>query len=257
MLTTRLHRLIGFVVLAAALVVPAATARPLPYAGKQLQPRDAVALVASHWPNSKVKATATMIAESQLWVGAWHDNFAQDGTLLSRDCGLYQINISGSKVGTAEEDSLRYTGTDPPTVAAVSRGNVDRAYKLWTAPWTRDGKSDYRRWQAWVAYTTGWAMFREAWVWSQIDDGVPGPWVATGRYLHKAVRAVANWYLLIKQDMNADQALAEARRLAMYWGAKGELRYSARLAVYWVYPVKPTAPPSDGLGPRPVVNNGY
>ncbi len=228
------------------------------YAGKTLMQREIVALVAPHWPNSKVKATATAIAESKGSLGAWHDNYDPDNNaFLSRDCGLFQINIQARYVGTQTEADLRTESMDAVEYKRVATNNVMAAYRLYTTPWIRDGKQDIRKWQPWVAYTSGWAMFPEAWVWHQEDGEPVGPWVPTGRYLHQAIRAVANWHLLIAKDMDREEAVAEAKRLASYWNIKdGTILYSDRNAVYWKYPTKPTAPPVDGVGPRPKSNNG-
>ena len=228
------------------------------YAGKTLMAREVVALIAPHWPNSKVKAVATSLAESKESLGAWHDNYDSDGNLSSRDCGLYQINIPARHIGTSTEDDLRTESMDADVYMRVAKNNVLAAYKLYTTAWMRDGKKDVRRWQPWVAYTSGWAMFPEAWVWHQEDGNPVGPWVPTGRYLHQAIRGVANWHLLIAKDMNSDEALAEAKRLADYWGIKdGALKYNDKSYVYWQYPAKPLNPPEDGVGKRPSTNDGF
>jgi hypothetical protein len=228
----------------------------MPYAGKQLQPRDIVALVNPHWPNQRVKATATCLAESQGYVGAWHDNL-YSGRVASRDCGLFQINIPSSQIGTQAESNLRTESLDPADYMPVAKWNVDAAYRLWARPWTRDGKKDYRRWQPWVAYSSGWAMFPESWVWHQQDGEPVGPWIPTGRYLHKACRAVANWHLLINGSLDIEGAKAECKRLLDQYGATDcGVSYSDRQAVYVVYPPKPTSPPEDGVGPRPKENDG-
>jgi hypothetical protein len=250
-----MRKLATVLALAAVLYAPSATAHSDPYAGIQLQPRAMVGVITQYWPNQKVKALATAIAESHLYVGAWHDNLDTFDALISRDCGVFQINLSRYYVGTPVEDQLRTSSRDPNVYGPVVANNVRAAYRLWASPWVRNGKPDYRRWQAWVAYGTGWAMFGEAWVWHQ-DNGVPvGPWVATGRYLHQAIRGVANYYI-VNSLMTESEALREAERLATQYGAKGELRFSDQKLVYWVFPPKPTAPPADGVGPRPIPNNG-
>lgn len=228
----------------------------MPYTGKFLMARDVVALVAPHFPNSKVKALATCLGESSLCVGAWHDNLNTAGEVVSRDCGLMQISIPARLIGTTTEFGLRTPSLEPDEYLEVAKANILAAYKLYTQPWIRNGKQDIRRWQPWVAYTTGWAMFGEPWVWKQTDGEPTGPWVETGRFLHKAIRGVANWHLLIAKDMNADEAFQEAVRLADVYGAKGTLLYNDKSFVYWTFPKAPVAPPADGVGPRPERNEG-
>src|SRR4029450_8854880 len=179
--------------------------------------RQFVSLVAPHWPNEKVKATATAMAESALSIGAWHDN-EKDGKITSRDCGLYQINIPAEQINTAVENSLRTDSKDEAVFMRVARTNVDAAYRKYVTPWVRDSKQDYRRWQPWYAYTTGWATFSKAWVWKQTGGEPTGPWTETGRYLHKGIRAVANWHYLIAKDMDETEAVDEAQRLAAHFG---------------------------------------
>src|ERR1051326_1341823 len=113
----------------------------MPFAGKQLQPREIVSHVAGHWPNSKVKAVATALGESAGFIGAWHDNMEPPDniTVLSRDCGLFQINIENKYIGTTVEDNLRTESTDPAVYEPIARNNTDAAYRLYETPWTRDG----------------------------------------------------------------------------------------------------------------------
>jgi hypothetical protein len=212
--------------------------------------REVVTLVAPHWPNSKVKATATAIAESHCSLGAWHDNIdkaGDEGRILSRDCGLAQISIDGGKIGSSLEASLRTESLDPAVYLPVAKANVRAAYKLW----------ERRKWQPWVAYTSGWAMWPEAWAWHRVDGEPAGPWVPSGRYLHQAIRAVANWHLLIAKDLGLTEALLEANRLANQYGiTKGDLDYDERHAIYWHYPPAPTEPPTGPPWGYPVPNNG-
>lgn len=224
----------------------------MPYAGKTLMQREVVALAAPHWPNQKVKATATAIAESHCSLGAWHDNPRDDGSIASRDCGLFQINIDGDEIGSAREGRLRTESLIPADYLDVARENVREAYGLWSR----------RKWQPWVAYTSGWAMFPEAWAWHHITDEhgkskPAGPWVPAGRYLHQAIRAVANWHLLIASDLGIGESLDEAIRLADQFGiTKGDIVYDVRHAVYWKYPPSPTEPPTDAAMGYPVRNDG-
>jgi hypothetical protein len=219
----------------------------MPYAGKTLMQREVVALVAPHWPNSKVKATATAIAESRQSLGAWHDNLRDDGTISSRDCGLFQISIDGDEIGSQKEGRLRTESLIPEEYLDVARYNVKWAYSLWAE----------RKWQPWVAYTSGWAMYPEAWAWHRIEGKPAGPWVTAGRYLHQAIRAVANWHLLIASDLSIEGAVANAEVLADQCGiTKGAIVYDARHAVYWKYPPAPTDPPTGEPWGYPIQNDG-
>lgn len=111
--------------------------------GLQLDPR-AVAAAAyaagPKWKDADVLAMATMVslAESLGYLRAYCDNFKDnaDGTrtLLSRDCGIWQINILAKFVGTKTEEDLY----DPVK-------NARAAYALY----------DRRKWQPWVAFDTG------------------------------------------------------------------------------------------------------
>jgi hypothetical protein len=79
------------------------------------------------------RATSIALAESQGYTRAYNDNFDANGKLLSRDVGIFQINIPASQVGTAIETDLY----DPAkNVAAMKR------------------LFDARGWQPWVAYTS-------------------------------------------------------------------------------------------------------
>lgn len=78
--------------------------------GPQLQPSQLAALAwnAGCWktPGALVRAVAVSLSESQGFVRAINDNRLADGTLLSRDVGLMQINIPASAVGTRTELDL-------------------------------------------------------------------------------------------------------------------------------------------------------
>lgn len=222
----------------------------MPYAGQQLQPRDCASLVNLHWPQNKTKALATLLAESQGYIEAYHLNFDTDGvTLLSEDCGIMQVNVRAADVGGARATQLL---TDPVY-------NVGEARKLYDAPWIRDGVTDKRRFEPWVSYTSGWATFPEFWVWHQ-EAGVPvGPWVPTGRYIQKAIAGVANWHSLIEQDMTPEEALVFAQGRADVFGVKVKPTFAYKNGlpiVTFIAPKRPTNPPADGIGPRPVENSG-
>jgi hypothetical protein len=138
----------------------------VPLAGHQHQPRDIAALCWDHgWRDLElVHAVAVCLAESQGYDRAFHDNTGDGGQVTSRDVGMFQINIPAVLIGTAAEEALY----DP-------QANVERARLLF----------DARGWQPWVAWNSGIAM-DTAWYRA---DGKP-----TGRYPHRAVRGVANFY---------------------------------------------------------------
>jgi hypothetical protein len=219
--------------------------------------------VAKYWFNSKVKLVATGLGESKLYVGAYHDNADPNGIILSRDCGVMQDNIAAKYIGTDVEKRLRTESLEHSLYWPVVVNNVQHAVGLYATPMNRPaGQPPYRLMQPWVAYTSGWAMFPEFWVWRHtLDENgnlIPvGPWIPTGRYVQQAIRGVANWHLLIAQDMNSGEALAEAQRLAAYWKVECEWDYDGTHRVYYKVPPKPTVPPADGVGPRPKPNDGW
>ncbi len=169
----------------------------------------------------------------------------------SRDCGIMQINIPWREVGTAREEQLRTTSSDRDTYMRVALNNLRAAADLYRQAWTGGRR---REWQPWVAYTTGWALYPEAWVWSRVT---PGTWVATGRYLHKAIRGVANahWKL---GNLSLAGAHAEAERLAGIFGiTRGDLLRDETRGVYWRYPPKPTQPGTAADYPKPNDGRSY
>lgn len=178
--------------------------------------------------------------------------------LTSRDCGLYQINIPAKNVNTSVEYSLRSESTDPAEYEPVRDANIKRASDMYNTVWVRDGKTDIRRWQAWVAYTTGWATFPEWWVWRHVNGIPQGPWVKTGRFIHRAVAGQMNYHLVILKDWNEQQALYYGKRYAAHFGiTQGKLVINKQGIVTWdSIPSMPSAPPADGVGPRPKSNNG-
>lgn len=209
------------------------------------------------WANRKVEGTATFLAESHGSVGAWHDNLDANGAITSRDCGIPQINIRAQAVGTSDEFSLRTESLDVAVYIPVAAHACEIAARLYQEPWIRDGQTTIREWQPWVAYTSGWALYPEAWVWHRAEGKPIGPWIATGRYLHQAIRAVANWHLYTKKDLMTDAALAEGERLANIYGVtKGSLMYSSTRGVYWRYPPVPNDPPVDPVAEYPQKNDG-
>lgn len=234
----------------------------MPFAGKVLQVREIAAAVADAGWTSLVKGTATFYAESHGYIGAWHDNINETGNVWSRDCGLPQISIAYSANPTQkmleEEASLRTESKDPDVYKPILANSVLRAREMYLTPWRRNGQIDIRRWQAWAAYTSGWATFPEWWVW----EHMVGPWVPTGRYIQGATVGVANYHLLIKKDMSFAEALERAESLASQFHIEGVLgkktskTYPKGFVQWLSHPPKPTEPPADGVGPRPKPNDG-
>jgi hypothetical protein len=87
--------------------------------------------------------------------------------VLSRDCGICQINIPPEQIGTPAEEHLY----NPLRCIARARAMYER-----------------RGFQPWVAFTSGIAMSPAWWKWSVTKMA----WVPTGRYLHRAIRGVGN-----------------------------------------------------------------
>lgn len=183
--------------------------------------------------------------------------------IVSRDCSLYQINIPARLINSDYEASIRSESLDPAVYEPIAKANVQAAYELWNSPQVRPaGQPQKRLWGPWVAYTQGWPMYPEAYVWHHIVDEngnskPAGPWVESGRYLFQAIRATVNYQLLITKTMSAPEAVAEAERLAAYWGiTRGDITYDERHAVYWKYPPAPTEPPTAEPWGYPVSNDG-
>lgn len=232
------------------------------YAGKTILPREIAEENYNYWRNYELtKSVAVALGESGGSLGAWHDNYKSDGTTLSsRDCGLFQINIPASQVGSDVESDLRTESLDPMIYIPVKQANAYRAYEMYNRAWMRDGDQDIRRWQAWVAYTTGWATFPEFWVWRHVNGVPEGPWVATGRFIQRAIAAQMNLHLVIMKDWNETQALYYAKRYAKNFKVNSKpfikRPKSGPAVVAFEVPAKPVNPPADGVGPRPVPNNG-
>jgi hypothetical protein len=223
----------------------------MPLAGAQLMPRQVADHAALHWRGHElVKAVATALAESQGCAGAWHDNLDQQGVVVSRDCGVWQINIPESDIGSAIEFQLRSVDPDPKVYGPVVTYNAYNAYVLYEQAWTRDGLPDKRRWQPWVSYTEGWATFAAWWQWHGLNG-----WAPTGRYLQRAIAGVANYHLVIAQNKTLEEALIYATDEAAHWGVAGTV-YAEDGIVKWNVPPEPSAPPANGVGPEPVPNDG-
>ena len=135
----------------------------MPLPGKPLEPRELASLChGAGWRDFElVKAVAVCLSESNGYPLAYHDN---EGDKPSRDVGLFQINIPYAQVGTAIEKGLY----EIPE-------NLKRARALY----------DRRGWQPWFGYTNGYAMSTD---WFRADGK------RSGRYLHRALRGVANFY---------------------------------------------------------------
>src|SRR3982751_130996 len=199
---------------------------------------------------------ATTLGESAGYIGAWHDNEDDSGNVTSRDCGGMQVNIAARFIGTSVESALRTESLDPVEYMKVLEHNIDAGFDLYSQPWKRDGKDDIRRWQPWVAYTTGWATFPHAWVWHQEDGNPVGPWMPTGRYIYRAIAGQMNRHILITKDWTPNRALRYAEEYADFFGIKDATPMLSSGVVSFKFNPKPASPPSDGVGPRPVVNNG-
>lgn len=232
------------------------------FLGKSLMAREICDFANPHWPNQRIKATATALAESHGRVGAYNYNVDEWNNIISEDCGLFQINIPNPDMDHSLEDMLRTESKDPLIWTPVVKYNVKYAYSKWATKGTwRDGKLDYNRWRPWVAYTSGWATYPRLYAWHHDADRNPvGPWVKSGRYLHNAIRGVANWHLLMAQDMNSVEALEFAKHQASYFGiteAECNWRYSTSNAVYYVAGPAPTEPPTaDTNFGYPIKNDG-
>jgi hypothetical protein len=229
----------------------------MPLAGKQLLPRQVADHVALAWRGREiVKGVATCLAESQGFAGAWHDNLGADGeTVVSRDCGIMQINIPAGEIGTGAEAALRSESLDAAVYGPVVHANFEAALRLYRQPWTRAGKPDERRWEPWAAYTEGWATWTAWFAWSPAEQR----WNPTGRYLQRAVAAVANYHAVIAKNWSLEAALEWARTEADFWQLTGSLygrRTPEPAIVAWTAPARPTVRPADDVGPRPTPNDG-
>ena len=200
------------------------------------------------------KMVATSLGESQGFLSAWHPNLATDGkTVVSQDDGLMQINIPASEVGGAVDQALRTSSHDKPTWDPVATHNTIVGFQLYNEPFGEG----HRHWEPWVSYTEGWATFSAWWVWAQNAAGKSvGPWNKTGRYVHRAIIGVANYHLAVKKDMPNAKAVGLAATLADHFDVTGTVGIRGGLVEWTLVPPKPTAPPTDGVGPRPIPNHG-
>jgi len=231
----------------------------MPYDGHRYRPREAAALIAKQWQNvdERHKGLATMLGESQCFVGATHPNVGDDGELDSVDLGLLQISISADKLDLFR-DKLWTDSLEPEVYEPVAATNVGWARAMYDQPGPLGGR---RLWGPWVAYTTGWATHPEWWVWrharNSAGDLEPvGPWLPTGRFIHASIVGWANWHLLIAGTKSQNGALASAYNAQVRWKVDGELGLSAGKVAWLSHPPRPAEPPADGVGPRPKPNNG-
>lgn len=134
----------------------------MPLPGKAMEPREIARLChEAGWRDLElVKAVAVCLSESAGYPLAYHDNA---GDRPSRDVGLFQINIPYEKVGTPYEKDLY-----------AVEANIARARGLY----------ETRGWQPWYGFTNGYALSTD---WYRPDGK------ASGRYLMKALRGVANF----------------------------------------------------------------
>ena len=76
------------------------------------------------------RATAIGLAESQGFTRAYNDNVDENGKVISRDVGIWEINIPASQIGTSVETNLY----DPAqNAAAMARLHAARGWQPWVA----------------------------------------------------------------------------------------------------------------------------
>ena len=81
-----------------------------------------------------VMATAIAFAECDGYINSYNDNYASDGkTVVSRDVGIWEINIPADDIGTSIEKDLY-----------IPANNAKAAFKLWSE----------RGWEPWASYTS-------------------------------------------------------------------------------------------------------
>ena len=72
----------------------------------------------------------------------------------------------------------------------------------------------------------------------------------------KAIAGQMNYHVFILRDWTAEIALSYAHRYAEHFRVKDTLYINSQGLVTWHMPAKPTSPPADGVGPRPIENDG-
>lgn len=235
------------------------------FKGKQIMYRDMARALADAWARKKkpltditlCRLTADGGGESKGFVGALNDNKNTAGEVWQRDCGFMQIGIDAKYIGTEVEARLRTESKDLAVYWPVVEHGADAACNLFFSPWVRDGKATIRKHHPWYADRSGWATWNQWWVWARpwLDH-----WHTTGRYIQQACAGVANYYLVGLESTQAE-ALQIAKSLQAHFEIEGTLGMqkdsTGRMIVKWtVIPPKPKSPPADGVGPRPVTNDG-
>lgn len=135
--------------------------------GPQWQPRDLCGLmVDAGWTagDDLFLGVAICLSESWGYQRAFNLNKDADGNVLSKDCGLWQINIPASKIGTEDEQLL----------FDDAAYNTERAKALF----------DARRWTPWYGYTLN-VYTRDT-------------------YLRRAARGVGNYFAAFMLDLPTD-----------------------------------------------------
>src|SRR5262245_37499426 len=139
--------------------------------GRQYQPKEIARLCYKYgWRDKNlIIAVATCLSESDGWDQAYNLNRDDEGNILSKDCGLFQISIPADKVGSQYESDL-----------FDAEKNVAMARRYFEG----------REWRPWYGYVNGHALNPDWWRWSdKYQEWRPG-----GRRIHKAIRGVANFW---------------------------------------------------------------
>jgi Lysozyme like domain len=175
--------------------------------GTQLQPRDIAKLAYDAGikdAEELVTSVAVCLAESQGYDEAFNDNFDAAGDTISRDVGLWQINIPASEIGTPVETALHDHVANATAMA-----------KLHAA----------RGWQPWVAFDTT-AYLHDSYlgravrgVANFLGDGLLQRAVATNAdgtpYVHRFTTPVTDFYF---RYADAVVGIAQAMK-ALGWSA--------------------------------------
>jgi len=101
--------------------------------GKQVQPRalaDLAYKAGMMDANNLSLIVMICLAESQGYDHAFNDNFDNNGNTISRDCGLWQINIPADQIGTSVETNLYDTSKN---AAAMFAKFKSQGFKAWVA----------------------------------------------------------------------------------------------------------------------------
>jgi hypothetical protein len=185
------------------------------------------------------------------------------GQVLSRDCGIYQFNIPANEIGSDAEFALRTESRVPSEYMPVFQTSVRKAWDYYNTSWRRGGKPDIRRWQAWAAYTSGWATYPRSWVWHHDENGNGvGPWVQTGRYIFNAIAGQMNNLIVNEKLWSPETAMQFGNKYATHFGitlSDGKLGLGkdslGNMILRWTFPDAPKLPPI-GAADYPVPNDG-